>query len=248
MYTFKIKLAEKNINVECLYPSTEKFCSEYLSENEETDIYVSVTPSDIETEREKSDREQRLEGLVPHEYSPAYLETLALYRKIADALIDHNTILFHGSSLAIDGKGYIFTAKSGTGKSTHTRLWREVFGERVVMVNDDKPLIKITDNGAFVFGTPWCGKHNLGSNISVPLCGIVSLERSEKNRIREIDSKSIFPKILSQTYRTNNPLGLQKTLSLIDKLLIFVRVYKLGCNMNKDAAIVAYEGIIGDKK
>ena len=65
-------------------------------------------------------------------YSDIYLETMAVYRKIEDKLLDYDTILFHGSAVAVDGVGYLFTAKSGTGKSTHTRLWREMLSEIVL--------------------------------------------------------------------------------------------------------------------
>ena len=106
-----------------------------------------------------------------------YLETLAVYRKIAEKMIDYDTILFHGSVIAVDGIGYLFTAKSGTGKSTHTRLWRELFGERAVMVNDDKPLIKVSENGIIVYGTPWDGKHRLSTNTFVPLKGICFMSK-----------------------------------------------------------------------
>ena len=80
-----------------------------------------------------------------------------IYRKIADALVDDGVILYHGSVIAVDGQGYLFTAKSGTGKSTHTALWRELFGERAVMVNDDKPLLRVKDDQVTVYGTPWNG-------------------------------------------------------------------------------------------
>lgn len=242
---FKMKLADRVIDVECLYESTKAFCKDYLTEDGNIDFAVSVAPSDILYEREKSDKERELEGLPPFTPSDAYLETLALYRKIADAFIDYDTILFHGSALSMDGEAYIFTAKSGTGKSTHTRFWRETFGDRVVMINDDKPLIKITGSGATVYGTPWCGKHNLGENISAPLFAIVSLERSKVNRVEKSDSKKSFPKIFSQTYRTKNILGLQKTLALTDKMLNSVQIFELSCNMDPEAAIVAYNGMKG---
>ena len=98
-------------------------------------------------------------------------------------MISYDTILFHGSVIAVDGIGYLFTAKSGTGKSTHTRLWREYFGDRAAMVNDDKPLLKITDSSVIAYGTPYNGKHRLGTNISVPLKAICILTRAADNHI-----------------------------------------------------------------
>ena len=82
-----------------------------------------------------------------------YLETLAVCRKIAERMPEYDTFLFHGSCIAVDGVGYLFTAKSGTGKSTHTRLWRELLDNRATMVNDDKPLIRIADDGLVIYGT-----------------------------------------------------------------------------------------------
>ncbi len=248
MYGFKIKLADKYIFVDSIYQSTERFCREYITDGDRCDIRISISEEDISAERERSENEQRLEGVDVINYSPSYLETLALYRKIADAMIAYDTLLFHGSAFSVDGDGYIFTAKSGTGKSTHTRLWREAFGERVFMVNDDKPLIRITDGEARVFGTPWCGKHNIGTNTSVPLRGIISLSRGDENNIVKGSKNELFPKILSQIYRTKDISGLQRTLVLTDKLLGLVELYELSCNMNPDAPIVAYEGLRGKDK
>ncbi len=136
-------------------------------------------------------------------FSDAYLETLAVYRKIADHLLSYDTLLFHGSVIAVDGEGYLFTAKSGgTGKSTHTRLWREYFGERAVMVNDDKPLLRITDSGVTAYGTPWDGKHRLSTNIAVPLKGICILTRDTTNHIEPAEPHAVYPLIVQQTNRS----------------------------------------------
>lgn len=248
MYSLKIRLAGKNIIASVIYPTTERYCRDYLADFDTADVTVAVSESDIAAERAKNDRERILEGLPPVEVSDAYLETLSLYRKIAEALIDFGIILFHGSAIAVDGETYLFTATSGTGKSTHTRLWRETFGDRAVMVNDDKPLIEIRDTGATIYGTPWNGKHRLGSNVSLPLKAICILERAEKNRITELDPKSEFPKIFSQTYRKSDGMFMAKTLSLLDKLLSVVKVYKLGCNMELEAALVSYNGMKGNDK
>ena len=105
-----------------------------------------------------------------------YLETLAVCRRIAERMPEHDTFLFYGSCIAVDGAGYVFTAKSGTGKSTHTRLWREMLGVRAVMVNDDKPLIRIADDGSVIYDPPWDCNHHLSHNIAVPLKAICILE------------------------------------------------------------------------
>lgn len=209
---------------------------------------IRITQSDIDFEREKSAREDIKESIPIRRFSDAYLETLAVYRKIADCLLSCDTLLFHGSVIAVDGEGYLFTAKSGTGKSTHTRLWREYFGERAVMVNDDKPLLRITDSGVTVYGTPWDGKHRLSTNIAVPLKGICILTRNAKNHIEPVEPHAVYPLIVQQTNRSLSADGMKHTLSLIDRMLHVVPVYRLGCNMDIEAARVAYEGMNRLKK
>ena len=240
MVKFTVCFAEKIISVESVYEATRDFCRDYLSDAEDADIHIVTSPIDIEAERKKSEEERRLEGLVPYEFSKEYLETLALYRKIATALCEFGIILFHGSALSVDGEGYIFTARSGTGKSTHTRLWRKVLRERVEMINDDKPLVKISDNEITVFGTPWCGKHGIGANISAPLKAIAVLERSKENSIAEISRYEALPKLLAQTYRPKDKEALRTVLSLVDKLASILPIYRLSVNMEDEAAEVAY--------
>lgn len=231
---FTVKLADVPIGVSVLYDTTKRFCREYLT-GEEPSFSVAVTPADILSERQKAD--------PAYHFSDAYLETLALYRKIAAGLLDYQTLLFHGSVVAVDGQAYLFTAKSGTGKSTHTRLWRELFGSRAVMVNDDKPLLRIEDERAVACGTPWNGKHRLSTNIAVPLKAICILERSVENHIEPVTARKAWPMLLQQSSRPSDPGKLAQTMCLIDRLSANVKLYRLGCNMEQSAAITAYEGM-----
>ena len=247
MVNFNICLAARTVAVSANYESTREFCRDYICDTP-ADFPVSVSMEDIIKEDESSDAERRLEGLPPYKYSYEYLETLALYRKIAEKMAEFDTILFHGSAIMLDGEGYIFTAKSGTGKSTHSRLWREVFGDRAVMINDDKPLISITENGAVVHGTPWCGKHHLGANISAPIRAICILSRSQKNEIGKVSYLYALPELLSQTYRFPSPDGMSRVLATLQSVASKVGVFRLGCNMEREAAIVAYNGMKGDLK
>ncbi|MBQ7321948.1 MAG: hypothetical protein IJW99_07605 [Clostridia bacterium] len=236
------KIAACPIEVRSLHREVHRLCRDYLCE-ETPEIMVETAQADIEYERERSLAEDRAEGRAPIPYTDGYLETLAVYRRIADRMLSRDTLLFHGSCIAVDGVGYLFTAKSGTGKSTHTRLWRELFGARAVMVNDDKPLIRITDGGATVYGTPWRGKHQLGENIAVPLRAICVLERAVTNTIRRVDKMSIYPLLLQQTHRPKSGADMTKTLTLVDRLTASVGLYRLGCNMDIEAARVAFEGM-----
>ena len=242
MMTRKYKIADKVVEVTSIYDEVHEYCSDYLTD-EKSDYSISTTQADIEYEREKSVREDEIEGIPIRHFSDSYLEELAVYRKIADQMIDYDTILFHGSVVALDGVGYLFTAKSGTGKSTHTRLWREYFGNRAIMVNDDKPLLHITDSGVIAYGTPYNGKHRLGTNISVPLKAICILTRAEENNIEPISFEQAYKMLLQQVYRPADNILMMRTLMLIDRLADTVNLYRLGCNMDISAAKVAYEGM-----
>lgn len=239
---FRIALAGQVIGISALYDETRVFCKDYLTDGSAS-FHVEVTPADIAFEREKSDREAAMEGRVPVAYSNEYLETLAVYRKIAERLPERDTLLFHGSCISVDGKAYLFTAKSGTGKSTHTRLWQKQFGSRAVIINDDKPLLKLSGKGVTVYGTPWDGKHRRSTNIARPLKAICFLTRSEENSIHPIDKKAALPMLCQQAYRPADPAALRKTLMLVDRLGSSVGLYKLGCNREPEAAQVAYAGM-----
>ena len=242
--TKKYKMADKVIEVTSIYERVHDYCKDYETD-EQADFSVMTAAEDIIYEKKKTDSEYAYEGLPAPNFSDALLEETAVYRKIAEKMPDYDTIVFHGSVIAVEGQGFLFTAKSGTGKSTHTALWREYLGDRAIMVNDDKPLISVRDNGIIVYGTPYNGKHHLGCNMSVPLKAICIITRGEKNSIVRIDKSEAYAMLLQQVYRPQDPLQMAKTLKLVDKLAASVELYKLACNMDIEAAKVAYNGMKG---
>ncbi len=242
-YTYRF--ADLNIRVCSCYDYVHRLCTAYRIDDGEEIFTVRTGQDDIDFEREKSAREDALEGRPVRKYSDEYLEALAVYRKIAERLPYHDTFLFHGSCVAVDGAGYLFTAKSGTGKSTHTRLWREMLGDRAVMVNDDKPLIRVTEDSAYIYGTPWDGKHRLSSNICVPLKAVCVLARAAENQISRITAREAYPMLLQQSYRPMDTGALTQTLSLIDRLSQRADLWQLGCNISPEAAQTAYDAMRG---
>ena len=242
--TKKYKIADKVIEVTSIYEKVHDYCKDYLTD-EPADFSVCITREDIIKEKDKSDSEYAYEGKKSPDFSDTLLEETAVYRKIAEKMPDYDTFVFHGSVVAVDGQGYLFTAKSGTGKSTHTALWREYLGDKAVMINDDKPMLKITDSGVTAYGTPYNGKHRLGCNMSVPLKAICILTRGEKNSIVRIDKAEAYAMLLQQVYRPQDPLQMAKTLKLVDRLAANTELYKLACNMDIEAAEVAYNGMKG---
>ena len=236
------RIAGRDIQICSLYQEVHQYCREYrapearrlaLQAGEQADLSVQITTQDIDYE---SAADQKLQH-----FSDSYREGLAVCRKISEYMPSCDTFLFHASAVAVDGRAYLFAAASGTGKSTHTRLWRELLGERAVTINDDKPFVGITPRKAVVYGSPWCGKHRLGANICVPLKAVCILERSEKNQICRISPGEAYPMLLQQVYRPKQPEMMKKTLQLIDRLTELTEFYRLGCNMDLDAARLSYE-------
>lgn len=244
MYTNTYEIAGKVISVSSVYERVQKRFEGYESDAE-PDFSVQTCEADFAYEHERELRSAAAEHREPLQTADEYLEELAVYRKIAEKMPDYDTFLFHGSVIAVDGQAYLFTAKSGTGKSTHTRLWREMLGDRAVMVNDDKPLIRVGSDGAVVFGTPYNGKHGLGCNMSAPLKALCILTRAEENSIVRITKQDAYTMLLQQVYRPANPIQMQKTLQLIDKFAEQTALYRLGCNMDPEAAEVAFNGMKG---
>lgn len=170
-----------------------------------------------------------------------FIEGLAIQRKLTALLFEHDTLLFHGSAVAVDGQTYLFIAQSGTGKSTHTALWRQLFGDRAVMVNDDKPFLAISNAGVQVIGSPWNGVHHQGSNITLPLKAICILERGQTNRIQKISFKESLFMLMQQSKCPGNR---GQYMALIEKLSQ-VEFYRMQCNTQIEAAKIAFEAMSG---
>lgn len=182
----------------------------------------------------------------PHlsEESRYYMGSAALfYRK----LISFNGMMLHSSCVVVDGRAYLFTADSGTGKSTHTNRYLDLFNDRAFILNDDKPALRF-DNGIwYAYGTPWSGKHDISVNTRAPIAGIAVLERSPVNIIERISGIEAISKIIKQVNRPKSADYRIKLMQLLDLLITNVPIWKLRCNMDPEAAIVSYEAMSGKK-
>ena len=242
MVSFSIKIAGKIAAVHAFFESSKDYCKAYLI-SQAPDFTVTISQEDLVTEQEKAARTDIAEGKQVRDVTDAQLEITAIQRKIAQELVNHDTVLFHGSVVAVDGQAYLFTAKSGTGKSTHTRLWREMLGERAVMVNDDKPFLRVTDDGVVACGSPWNGKHRLGMDIQVPLKAICILERGQENKIVRIEPQEGLHMLLQQSNRPNDAKMMGTYLGMIDTIAKCVPLFRMRCNMDPEAAVMAYHAM-----
>lgn len=162
-------------------------------------------------------------------------------------LLAYDGLMLHSSAVVVDGKAYLFTANSGTGKSTHTKLWLDRFGDRAFMLNDDKPAIRLEDGVWYAYGTPWSGKHDISRNVKVPLAGIAVLERGEANEIAPFGGAEAILALLRQMAMSSMAPKRAKLMQLMNQLITKVPVWKLKCNMDPEAAVVSYEAMSGKK-
>ena len=223
------RIADFIIDIKNRYAHAAKQCEDYLApEGSVPDFSVEVTEEEI-------DRAQFEVG----KFSRGYHESIVIYRKICTEITHHSAILMHAAVIGFDGSAYAFSAPSGTGKSTHISLWRECFGERVTVINGDKPILRIRDGKVYAYGTPWCGKEGWNTNTCAPLAAICFLERSAQNRIRELNTSEALDLIMHQLLRFKTAAEMDLTLQFTDVLLRTVPTFLLGCNISHEAAELA---------
>ena len=234
------KVADVVFDVKPIYAYTVKLCEKYLYSGEEKpEFTVVMKESDIVAEKMQEGAEK---------FPDYYLESLAVFRKLCDYLLSFRQgIIFHSSAIAVDGKAYLFTAPSGTGKSTHARLWREMLGNRAVMINDDKPIIRFTDGDFYVYGTPWNGKHRLDTNTRAKIAAICEIRRGDENKIRRLSPEEMLMVVFNQTIRPTEAEKMDNLLTILDKLLTTVPLYRLECDVSRQAAETSYKAMVEDK-
>lgn len=205
-------------------------CRDYLCPQGEADITIDETRYCLD----------EWEGIP--EQSLAYM---ASGEQFYWALLRFSGMMLHSSAVEYEGKAYLFSGPSGMGKSTHTRLWREAFGEGVTVFNDDKPALRRFDGEWFAYGTPWCGKDGINANKKVPLAGICFLRRGRENSIRRLSAVEILPRLMAQTPHNLGPNAMDHLLALVEKLMAEVSVFELHCLPDTDAARMSYAAMKG---
>ena len=242
MEAFKIEMAGVPVAVRCRFHENQAFFHDYFTELEPL-FTVEPTEADLTQMQADYDRMDEMEGIPKHRRLDSFLENNAIHSLLAERLVEQNVLLMHGSALCMDGEAYIFTAPSGTGKSTHAQLWREAFGDRVWMINDDKPLIRVQDGKAMVYGSPWDGKHHLSRNASAPLRAILWLSQSAENRLKPMAKADAYQMLFRQSYSSKNAEIAVRILALEMKLLDMATFYQMECNMEIGAALTAWKGV-----
>lgn len=239
MTTFKIRIDDIIISVSSVHPDIQTFCESYLSDGEPS-VMISSSSEDIQLERQLYLAEHKTDECP---YSDVMLEFMSLHRKLARELLSYKVLLIHGSAISVDGNGYMFVSDSGVGKSTHVLKWKQFLGDRAIMINDDKPFIRITPNGPMICGSPWNGKENRGNNISIPFRKCVFLNRGTDNNAWRISQWEAYAGLLPHIFFPKDKDEAKTVLSLVDELLKDIEFFRLSCNLSDDAGMITFNKI-----
>lgn len=225
------RIADLNILIEPLYDSTLERLKPYITDRTDYDFQIKVTQNDLNDFCTHSSSDS----------SPQSAENPFILTQICEKTLKfYNGFFFHSSSLMLDGEAYVFSAPSGTGKSTHTALWRKRFGERVAMINDDKPIIRKKGDIFYIYGTPWMGKADIGNNISAPLKAVEILQRGTENIARRVEPGKVFKQLLEATVMPADKENMSTLLGLLDEFFSTTPLFLLTCNTDDDAVETAY--------
>lgn len=230
------KIAELVVNMDLLAEGrTANQAQIYKIESDE----YTKADIDINIEDEKYERLSKKYKKFDKDNWEYILTGIEFYRQ----LVNYNGILLHASAVVYKNEAFLFSATSGTGKSTHTSLWLDYFGDEAYILNDDKPAIRKTNGEFFVYGTPWSGKTNLNINKKVPLKAISFIERSSQNWIKRMENKECISKIMEQTSRNLESDEMEKILGFLDDLIRNIPIFKLGCDISEEAVKTSYESM-----
>lgn len=188
--------------------------------------------------------------LISNIHNENVLEFTLFQNKVSEWLPLNNTIYLHAALIDIEGTGVAFAALSGTGKTTHILLWQKLLGDKLIIVNGDRPFIRFFENEKYPYGygTPWCGKENFGTTGRVPLKHLCFIERGEKNTCIPLKPSEVLEDILKQAYiPRNDPQAAFNAVTLINKMLNTCNLWKITCNMDLEAAEVAYNTIFKEQ-
>ena len=233
----KIRIAELNIDIVNRGKYIEKLSEKYITDFDTADIAINTSDDEIRAELNATE----------YQFSADYCEATAIYRKIGYSLPLFDAFIFHAATFRFENKGIALVAASGTGKSSHMQNWIKLYGDKVEVINGDKPVVRIKDGKPFAFGTPWCGKENLSKNDSVELTDICFIVRGKENKIRLLSGEDIAIRLLNQVVIPKGSKNIIKTLDLINTMINSCRIWEIKCTTDISSAEVSSKAILEEK-
>ncbi len=233
---FYLSLCGLKVKVDNIYPEIENISGDYIIPPQTPDITITISPEDIEKEK----------ALYP-ENSLSHLEVVVVMRKLTRAILPFKVFLMHSVALKYQNRAYLFAGKSGAGKSTHTELWQK-FIPQTEIINDDKPLIRLEEDGFYVWGTPWLGKESRGKNDSAKIHAVCFIEQSKDISITPLSPQAVLSRIFNQVEYIKEPALNTILIELIDEFIKSVPFYLLKCDISKKSVDIAFNTITREAK
>lgn len=175
-------------------------------------------------------------------YAPVALGSM-LRIVFSQAIIPYSAVSMHASVVVNDDKAFLFMGKSGTGKSTHTRLWLEhIPGSS--LLNDDNPIVRIVGEDVIAYGSPWSGKTHCYKNESAPVAGFIRLKQAPYNKYVSCEDIAAFKALLpgSSVLRQDKTLHSILCGTLIE-IAGMTKVGEMECLPDKDAAETCFKSV-----
>lgn len=234
----KYKIADLIVEFEAKFRMLKSRSNKYAmsAPTENKNIEIDITDEQI-----KADIEMYPE--ITAELAEYALTGTMFYRE----LLCYQGCLLHASSVVLDDEAYLFSAPCGTGKSTHTSLWLKFLADKKpYILNDDKPAIRLMEDGIYVYGTPFSGKYDINENKKVKLKAICFIEQAKVNTIRKVEPKEAIRLFYEQTTREISEEKMIKLLDILDTIIREIPIYKLYCDMSEEAVLLAYNTMKGE--
>ena len=234
-YQFKISFAGINTEIRCRYGQIKELCGDYLTASGRTDITVGIGAEELDAAVNESP-----------DFPPWYTEFSLLYRDIMRSVPYYGVFAIHGAAITCGERAYIFTAPSGTGKSTHIRQWKKYLGDKVDIINGDKPVVLIGEKEAFICSTPWSGKEGWHKNRCAVLGGVCILKRGKENSIKTVEPGAVLDELISQIFiPVGDATAALLSLELFDRMCGLAPFYQLSCDISEQAVKTAYSALTG---
>ena len=238
MYNISVDFAGFKITLSLIYEQNQNRLVDFITHENPSVLYKS-SHNRIELERDVINN-----NLPLNKYEDIQLEYNSLYRDLSEILFDEGILIFHGVLVEMNNEGYLFTAKSRVGKSTHAQLWEKAFPGQARIINGDKPFLKIKSDGLYAYGSPWKGKENIGYNGFIKVKAICHMRQDSKNTIKQIeDIGDALKWFINQSMLKGRNENLPKLIKWFKCMYPLVSFYELDCNMDINAAYVAFEGM-----
>lgn len=212
--------------------------------------YVYHTPEGVMVSMKKEDKEYRFfaspdwkeivsDLTLTDKEEAVYLNSFLRMAFGMTAAVNCRTIKIHASVTELNGKALIFLGKSGTGKSTHSRLWRE-FVPGCTLLNDDEPLIRVFDDGSVkVYGAPWSGSTPCYRNESADVAAFVHLYQNSENKLTKLKNVEAFSSVYASAAMLRSDVdNKDRVLNVVADILKRVPVYRLDCRPDYEAVLL----------